>query len=143
MPRPTVLFVCVSNAGKSQMAEALLRAHSGDAITIHSAGTHPKGTVNTESAASVARAGASMADAISKPIDADILRAADRVIIVGADAHVDPVPGMKAAIERWLTDEPSSRGITGDTRMDLIRDDIHDRVQHLATDLLPCRDGGW
>ena len=60
--RPTVLFVCVSNAGKSQMAEALLRRRVGDAVAIHSAGTRPKPVeagVNAESAASVVEVGAS------------------------------------------------------------------------------------
>ncbi|MGO0578180.1 arsenate-mycothiol transferase ArsC [Ornithinimicrobium panacihumi] len=136
MTRPTVLFVCVSNAGKSQMAQALLRAHAGDAIEAHSAGTTPKGTVNAEASASVARAGASMADATSKGIDPGLLRTADRVIILGRDAQIDPVPGMRATIERWDTDEPSTRGIHGQARMDLIRDDITTRVHHLAADLL-------
>lgn len=133
--RPAVLFVCVSNAGKSQMAEALLRARVGDAIEIHSAGTRPKGGVNAESAASVARAGASMAEATSKAIDPELLRRADRVVILGNDAQVEPVAGMRAEIERWDTDEPSRRGIEGDERMDLIRDDIAARVAGLASEL--------
>ena len=133
--RPTVLFVCVSNAGKSQMAEALLRAHVGDAVAIHSAGTKPKGTPNAQSAVSVARIGASMAEATSKGIDPDLLRSADRVIILGGDAQVEPLDGMKATIERWETDEPSARGIEGDERMDLVRDDIRARVEALAVEL--------
>jgi len=133
--RPTVLFVCVSNGGKSQMAEALMRAHVGDSASIHSAGTAPKGKINAESAASVARAGASMDAATSKPIDPDLLRTADRVIVLGRDAQVEPVGGMTATIERWDTDEPSLRGIEGDERMDLIRDDIQNRVEALADEL--------
>lgn len=133
--RPTVLFVCVSNGGKSQMAEALMRAHVGDAVAIHSAGTHPKGKVNAGSAASVARVGASMDAATSKPIDPELLRTADRVIVLGRDAEVEPVEGMTATIERWDTDEPSTRGIEGDERMDLIRDDIRGRVEALASEL--------
>ena len=133
--RPTVLFVCVSNGGKSQMAEALMRAHVGDSASIYSAGTAPKGKINAESAASVARAGASMDAATSKPIDPDLLRTADRVIVLGRDAQVEPVGGMTATIERWDTDEPSLRGIEGDERMDLIRDDIQNRVEALADEL--------
>ena len=133
--RPTVLFVCVSNAGKSQMAEALLRAHVGDAIAIHSAGTKPKGAPNPQAAASVARVGASMAEATSKGIDAELLRTADRVVILGGDAQVEPIEDMVATIERWDTDEPSLRGIEGDERMDLIRDDIRARVEGLASEL--------
>lgn len=133
--RPTVLFVCVSNGGKSQMAEALMRAHVGGSASIHSAGTAPKGKINAESAASVARAGASMDAATSKPIDPDLLRTADRVIVLGRDAQVEPVGGMTATIERWDSDEPSLRGIEGDERMDLIRDDIQNRVGALADEL--------
>ena len=136
--RPTVLFVCVSNAGKSQMAEALLRRRVGDAVAIHSAGTRPKPVeagVNAESAASVVEVGASMADATPKGIDPDLLRTADRVVILGADAQVEPVEGMKATIERWETDEPSLRGIEGATRMNIIRDDIDARVGALASEL--------
>lgn len=133
--RPTVLFICVSNAGKSQMAEALLRARVGDAATIHSAGTHPKDAVNAESAASVARAGASMAGATPSPLDPALLRSADRVVVLGSEARVEPVAGMRATIERWETDEPGTRGIEGAERMDLIRDDIDARVARLASDL--------
>ena len=136
--RPTVLFVCVSNAGKSQMAEALLRRRVGDAVAIHSAGTRPKPVeagVNAESAASVVEVGASMADATPKGIDPDLLRTADRVVILGADAQVEPVEGMKATIERWETDEPSLRGIEGTARMNIIRDDIDARVGALASEL--------
>ena len=136
--RPTVLFVCVSNAGKSQMAEALLRRRVGDAVAIHSAGTRPKPVeagVNAESAASVAEVGASMADATPKGIDPELLRTADRVVILGADAQVEPVEGMKATIERWETDEPSLRGIEGAARMNIIRDDIDARVGALASEL--------
>ena len=136
--RPTVLFVCVSNAGKSQMAEALLRRRVGDAVAIHSAGTRPKPVeagVNAESAASVAEVGASMADATPKGIDPELLRTADRVVILGADAQVEPVEGMKATIERWETDEPSLRGIGGAARMNIIRDDIDARVGALASEL--------
>ena len=137
MTKPTVLFVCVSNAGKSQMAEALLRRRVGDAIDIHSAGTKPKPVeagVNAESAASVALVGASMAHAIPKGIDPDLLRTADRVVILGADAQVEPVEGLRGTIERWDTGEPSLRGIEGAERMDLIRDDIDARVGALASE---------
>ena len=137
MTKPTVLFVCVSNAGKSQMAEALLRRRVGDAIDIHSAGTKPKPVeagVNAESAASVALVGASMAHAIPKDIDPDLLRTADRVVILGADAQVEPVEGLGGTIERWDTGEPSLRGIEGAERMDLIRDDIDARVGALASE---------
>ena len=68
-------------------------------------------------------------------IDPDLLRTADRVVILGADAQVEPVEGMKATIERWETDEPSLRGIEGTARMNIIRDDIDARVGALASEL--------
>lgn len=134
--RPSVLFICVSNAGKSQMAEALMRARVGDSVSIHSAGTHPKGSINKEAAESVARVGASMDGAISQPVDDHLLRTVDRVIILGNDAEVDPPFEMKAEeIERWDTVEPSADGVEGDERLDLIRDDIAQRVDELATEM--------
>ncbi len=134
--RPVVGFVCVSNAGKSQMAEALLRARVGDRVEIWSAGTKPspKGP-NPESAASVARAGADMSQATSKGIDADLMGRTDRVVVLGADAQLEPLPYAPGRLERWVTDEPSERGVEGAERMDLIRDDIARRVDGLVREL--------
>jgi pyrophosphatase PpaX len=131
--RPVVGFVCVSNAGKSQMAEALLRQRVGDAVEIWSAGTKPsaKGP-NQESAASVARLGADMSHATSKGIDPDLIGRTDHVIVLGRDAEVDLPPYAPGTLERWVTDEPSERGIEGAERMDLIRDDIARRVADLT-----------
>lgn len=133
---PSVLFICVSNAGKSQMAEALMRARVGTSAHIHSAGTNPKGAVNQQSAESVARTGASMDGATSQAIDPELLRTVDRVIILGGEAQVEPIAGMRAPqIERWITVEPSNDGVDGAERMDLIRDDISRRVDRLAEEL--------
>lgn len=135
--RPVVLFVCVSNAGKSQMAAALLERRAGDAIEVHSAGTRPGASgINRESAASVAELGADMSGGEPKGIDPDLLRRADRVIVVGTAASVEPVGGMRADVETWATDEPSERGIEGAERMRLIRDEIDARVGALADELL-------
>lgn len=132
---PSVLFVCVRNAGKSQMAAALMRHIVGDAVEVHSAGTAPRGVLNAESAAAVAEIGATMAGEEPKPIDPDLLRRVDRVVVLGAEAELEPVPGMAGTIERWVTDEPSQRGVEGAERMRLIRDDIDARVRRLAQDL--------
>lgn len=111
-----------------------MRARVGDQVSVHSAGTHPSGTVNREAAESVARAGASMKGALSEPVDEHLLRTADRVIILGKDAHVDPPLHMRAEVERWDTVEPSQQGIHGEERMDLIRDDIARRVGALVAE---------
>ncbi len=133
--RPLVLFVCKSNAGKSQMAEALMQQAAGDRIEVVSAGTKPGAAINTESAAAVAELGADMSGGVPKPVDPDVLRSADRVVVLGREAQLDPVDSMRSTIERWETDEPSERGIEGMERMRLIRDDIAARVRALAADL--------
>lgn len=134
-PRPSVLFVCVKNGGKSQMAAALMRQIAGDAVEVHSAGTAPGSALNAESADAVAEVGASMAGEHPKPVDPQILTRVDRVVVLGAEARVDPVPGMRGRILTWETDEPSARGIEGMERMRLVRDDIAARVRDLLTEL--------
>lgn len=138
---PSILFICVRNAGKSQMAAALatLRAaqdYPGAPVAIHSAGTDPRGEINGEAAASVAEVGADMSTGHPKPIDRQLLQVAHRIVVIGDKAEVEPVDGMRAAIERWRTDEPSLRGIDGLERMRLIRDDIDARVRVLLDELL-------
>ena len=96
--RPSVLFVCVKNGGKSQMAEALMRHEVGDAVEVSSAGTRPGTSLNEESAAAVAEVGASMAGGTTKPLDPELLRTADRVVVLGAEARVEPVAGMRGTI---------------------------------------------
>jgi len=133
---PTVLFVCVKNAGKSQMAAALMRLHAGDAVEVHSAGTRPGSAINALSAESVAELGADMSGETPRAIDPDLLRQVDRVVVLGGEAKVEPVDGMAGTIEVWHTDEPSERGIKGMERMRLVRDDIDQRVRTLQRNLL-------
>ena len=133
--RPCVLFICVSNAGKSQMAAALARHHAGDAVEVHSAGTHPGSRPNEQSTAVVAEVGADMSTDHPKGVDPALLRRADRVIVVGAQAQLELPADAGGRLERWLTDEPSDRGIEGDRRMRLIRDDIDARVKLLVDGL--------
>lgn len=132
---PCVLFICVSNAGKSQMAAALARHHAGDAVEVHSAGTHPGSRLNEQSTAVVAEVGADMSTDHPKGVDPALLRRADRVIVVGAQAQLELPADAGGRLERWLTDEPSDRGIEGDRRMRLIRDDIDARVKLLVDGL--------
>lgn len=131
--RPSVLFVCVKNGGKSQMAAALMRQRHGEAVDVYSAGTRPGGMLNAASVASLEEVGASVTGEHPKPIDPALLDTVDRVIILGEEAHIDH-PG-NAQIDRWINDEPSTRGVEGHERMALIRDDITSRVDALATDL--------
>lgn len=128
--RPAVLFVCVGNAGKSQMAAALMRHVAGDAVEVHSAGTSPKGELNALSVQALEEVGASTAGEHPKPIDPDLLARMDVVVTLGTEAQVPPVDGP--VFETWSTDEPSERGIEGIERMRLVRDDIDRRVADLA-----------
>lgn len=129
--RPKVLFLCVRNSGKSQMAAALAEKHAGERLDIHSAGTEPGTNLNQESVEAIAEVGADMSHGQPKPIDPEILRTADRVVLLGSEVQLD-APNS----ERWLIDEPSARGITGLARMRLVRDDIDARVQALVVELV-------
>lgn len=130
---PSVLFVCVKNAGKSQMAAGLMRTIAGDTVEVHSAGTRPGGAINALSAAALAVGGIDITDQTPKPIDSALLRNVDVVVILGREAHVEPVEGTP--FETWDTDEPSDRGIGGIERMRLVRDDIENRVRRLFDQL--------
>ncbi|QMV86497.1 low molecular weight phosphatase family protein [Corynebacterium hindlerae] len=111
------------------MAAALAEKYAGNRLDIHSAGTKPGTRLNQVSIAAITEAGADMSRGIPKPIDPDLLRTADRVIVLGEDAEVS------GPIERWITVEPSRDGITGMPRMRLIRDDIDERVRRLIQEL--------
>lgn len=132
---PSVLFVCVKNGGKSQMAAALMEARADGAVEVHSAGTKPGSAVNALSAEVVAEVGADMSSAVTTPIDAALLARVDRVVVLGEEAVIEPVPGMAGTITTWVTDEPSERGIEGIERMRLVRDDIDRRVRALLEEL--------
>ena len=116
----TVLFVCVSNAGKSLMAQVLAKRIIGERITALSAGTDAKTEINLVSASA------------HTPIQLNhrLVDDADLIVVLGNDAQVNDPTGTP--IERWQTEEPSRRGIDGDDRMRIIRDDIAVRVTELG-----------
>ncbi|MGN7133364.1 low molecular weight phosphatase family protein [Rhodococcoides corynebacterioides] len=130
---PSVLFVCVKNGGKSQMAAGLMRAAAGDTVDVHSAGTKPGAAVNALSAEVLLEVGVDITGETPTPIDRQLLREVDLVVTLGRDARVHPEAGTP--VENWDTDEPSERGIEGIERMRLVRDDIAARVAELATRL--------
>ncbi|PPF63610.1 phosphatase [Clavibacter michiganensis] len=133
MPHPHVVFVCARNGGKSQLAAALLRYSAGDAMHVASAGTDPGSSLNALAVESLAELGIDVGDEHPKPLTDDMVRAADLVVVLGAEAHVDGDQGV--AVETWITDEPSERGIEGMERMRLVRDDIRARVEELRARL--------
>ena len=132
---PKVLFVCVGNGGKSQMAAALATKHAGDRLEIHSAGTKPGTKLNVQSMEAISEVGADMSGDHPKGIDPQLLREVDRVVILGSDAQLELPDDARGTLERWVTDEPSERGIDGIERMRLVRDDINARVHKLVSEL--------
>lgn len=130
---PSVLFVCVKNGGKSQMAAGLMRQLAGDTVTVHSAGTKPGAAVNDLSAQALLEVGVDITNEQPTPVDYELARDVDLVVTLGREAQLDPLPGTR--VENWDTDEPSERGIDGLERMRLVRDDITARVQRLHATL--------
>jgi len=131
--KPSVLFVCVKNAGKSQMAAGLMSKIAGETVDVYSAGTKPGAAVNDLSAEALAEVGVDISEQTPNLVDPQLVEAVDVVITLGREAQVDPVAGTR--FENWDTDEPSERGIDGIERMRLVRDDIAARVAALATRL--------
>lgn len=135
MSTPSVLFVCVCNGGKSQMAAGLMREAAGDRVDIHSAGTRPGTEINALSAEVLAEVGADMSGQTSRPIDPQLLRSVDLVVTLGREATLEVPPGVE--LRNSDTDEPSQRGIDGIERMRLIRDDLDARVHALLAEVAP------
>ncbi|WP_280471243.1 low molecular weight phosphatase family protein [Nocardia cyriacigeorgica] len=130
---PMVLFVCVRNSGKSQMAAGLMRQAAAGEVVALSAGTDPGEKLNALSVAALAEVGIDIRGGVPKPVDAGLLARADLVVILGREAQLNVPDGVR--VLRWETDEPSERGIEGIQRMRLVRDDIAARVQALAAEL--------
>jgi arsenate-mycothiol transferase len=131
--RPAVLFVCVKNGGKSQMAAGLMKHAAGDAVTVLSAGTKPGSEVNALSAECLLEIGIDITREVPKPVTPELVAAADLVVVLGRDAVVEPDDGTP--VITWDTDEPSERGIDGIDRMRLVRDDIAAHIEALVVRL--------
>lgn len=131
--KPGVLFVCVKNGGKSQMAGGFMRHLAGDTVAVYTAGTKPGPSLNAQSVESLAELGIDISGERTKPITAEMLANVGLIITLGGEAVVDPVPGIE--IRNWDTDEPSARGIEGMERMRLVRDDIRGRVEALVEEI--------
>lgn len=132
---PHVLFVCVSNRGKSVMAQGLSDKIAGTAITASSAGTDAAlgKDVNDLSAQVLAEVGVDIGGHAPRQLTDDLMRAADLTVVLGTSAKV--TAPQSTTVEVWETDEPSLRGIDGIERMRLIRDDITARITGLTTRL--------
>ena len=132
--KPSVLFVCSTNSGKSPMAAGLLEQLAAGAVEVRSCGTAPAAAVNPESAAALAEVGIDISATVPTAVTDEAQRDADVVVILGSNAQLEQQPGTR--YERWEIEEPSLRGIHGAERMRLVRDAIKARVEALHRDLV-------
>jgi arsenate-mycothiol transferase len=131
--KPSVLFVCSQNGGKSQLAAGLMNQLAAGTVDVHCAGTKPGRSLNQLAVESLAELGIDIAGEHPKPVADDVLDTADVVIVLGTEAKLEPREGIR--LEVWEPDEPSVRGIEGMERMQLVRDDIAARVRSLFAEL--------
>ncbi|WHP16548.1 metalloregulator ArsR/SmtB family transcription factor [Cellulomonas sp. ES6] len=129
--RPQVLFVCVANAGRSQLAAALLHHYAGDQVVVRSAGSAPAGEVHPGVRPLLEELSAD-AEAFPKPLTDDAVRAADVVITMGCGDTCPILPGKR--YEDWVVGDPA---LASDSGVRSIRDEIDRRVRALLADLLP------
>jgi arsenate reductase len=130
--KPRVLFVCVHNAGRSQMAAALLSRLAGDRIEVRSAGTEPADQINPVAIAAMAELGIDIAAATPKILTGDAAQTSDVVITMGCGDACPYFPGV--SYRDWKLPDPAGQPL--DT-VRLIRDDIGARVRALMIELLP------
>jgi protein-tyrosine-phosphatase len=130
--QPEVLFVCVHNAGRSQMAAGLLKLRSAGRIHVRSAGSAPAGEINPNAILALEELGIDMSEAFPKPLTDEVVRAADVVITMGCGDACPIYPGKR--YEDWQFDDPAGQDL--DTVRG-IRDDLDRRVQMLIAELLP------
>jgi protein-tyrosine-phosphatase len=130
--QPEVLFVCVHNAGRSQMAAGLVALRSGGRIHVRSAGSDPAEHINPAVVDAMDEIGVDMAQAFPKPLTHEVVRAADVVVTMGCGDACPIYPGKK--YEDWELDDPAGQDLDAVRK---IRDDIDARVRTLIAELLP------
>ena len=130
--KPSVLFVCVHNAGRSQMAAALLTHLAGDRIEVRSAGTEPADHINPVAVAAMAELGIDITTAAPKILTADTVQSSDVVITMGCGDTCPYFPG--ASYRDWRLSDPAGQPLS---TVRAIRDDIANLVRALITELLP------
>ena len=128
--KPSVLFMCVHNAGRSQMAAGWLRHLAGDRITVYSGGSEPTNQINPAAVAAMAEVGVDITDDFPKPWTDEIVRASDVVVTMGCGDTCPIVPGTR--YEDWPLEDPAGKDLDTVRR---VRDEIRDRVEQLLRDL--------
>jgi len=129
--QPEVLFVCVHNAGRSQLAAGLVKLRSGGRIDVRSAGSAPADEVNPAAVAVMAELGVDLSHELPKPLADEDLGAADVVITMGCGDACPIFPGKR--YEDWELEDPAGKDVDTVRR---IRDEIDERVQRLVGELL-------
>jgi arsenate reductase (thioredoxin) len=129
---PEVLFVCVQNAGRSQMAAALMDLYADGRVHVRSAGSDPADEINPAVAEAMAELGADLEKEFPKPLNDEFVKAADAVITMGCGDACPIYPGKR--YEDWELDDPAGKDIEAVRR---IRDDIGARVRTLLSELVP------
>lgn len=130
--QPEVLFVCVHNAGRSQMAAGLVRLRSEGRVHVRSAGSDPASTINPAVIEAMAELGVDMSEDFPKPLTDDVVRAADVVITMGCGDACPIYPGKR--YEDWALDDPAERDLE---TVRQIRDDLDGRIRLLVGELVP------
>jgi arsenate reductase (thioredoxin) len=131
--KPTVLFVCVHNAGRSQMAAGFLRHLAGDRVEVLSAGSEPGDRVNPVAVEAMAEAGIDIADAQPRILTTEAVQESDVVVTMGCGDACPFFPGKR--YEDWELDDPAGQGIEA---VRVIRDDIKARIEKLVSELVPA-----
>jgi protein-tyrosine-phosphatase len=129
---PEVLFVCVHNAGRSQMAAALLDHLAAGRVSVRSAGSEPADAVNRDVVEAMAELGLDVSRELPKPLTGEAVEAADVVITMGCGDACPIYPGKR--YEDWELDDPAQADLDGVRR---IRDEIAARVRRLVDELAP------
>ena len=130
MTTPAVLFLCVHNAGRSQMAAGWMRYLAGDRITVYSGGSEPADAINPVAVAAMAEKGIDIAAATPRPWSDEILGASDVVVSMGCGDACPVLPGKRYV--DWDLDDPAGKRVE---EVRPIRDEIERRVRGLIADL--------
>ena len=130
MNSPSVLFVCVHNAGRSQMAAGWMRELAGDRVAVYSGGSAPADTVNPAAVEAMREVGVDIADTSPRLFTVDDVRVADVVVTMGCGDTCPIFPGKR--YEDWQLDDPAGLGVDA---VRPIRDEIRHRVEVLLAEL--------
>jgi protein-tyrosine-phosphatase len=128
--KKTILFVCVHNAGRSQMAAGFMRTLGGDRVEVLSAGSAPKDSINPIAVEAMAELGINISDQQPKILTPESVQASDVVITMGCGDACPYYPGQR--YEDWVLDDPAGQGIEP---VRVIRDEIKGRIEALLTEL--------